>query len=742
MLDTLKIPGEEELLRAKPGQTVALTGINGTLAAALACRAARAGRRTLLVTENDLKASRAADDARQLAGTAAFLPGGEIDLTRAAGSLESSWRRLEALSAVCTEDMKILLIPPDPMDDRNVILEIQAGAGGEEAALFAGDLMRMYLKYADRNQLQASILSLSDTDLGGVNEALLLVTGSEAYARLKYESGVHCVKRVPVTESGGRIHTSTVTVAVMPEAEEVELTIQPEELRIDVFHAHGHGGQGVNTTDSAVRVTHLPTGTVVSCQDERSQLENKAKAIRVLRSRLLDQARTSQEAAYASNRREQVGSGDRSERIRTYYFNHDYVVDHRIGMTLQRVASVMNGELTPLIDALRMAEKTQKLNDLSKAASNASVSDTKRTTDYQIETAAESVADAEETMNNEQSKYDQLCGIYNGKQGATDEAWRVYQEALAKKDAAQKALDEAPEGAENLEELRAALEAARLEADAADKAHQAAKAISDAAADAANAQFFVLKSATKAHHDLQRSYEQTVANAQSSITSAKNSRATNELSLSTDAQEKQINTIEEQLGMSEVTAPISGIVTAVNYKAGDKYAQGPILTIQDTSAYRIRAYVSDYDIADIAVGQKVLIKTRATGNTEFEGVVSFVSPTAAPAVAGSSDATYEVRIDIREPQERLRLDMAASLSIIVDEHPGALTVPYNAVQTAEDGSTFVEVKQADGSFATVPVTVILESNYYTEVAGEGLKEGDEVRTISMTDDFDIYSELF
>ena len=272
-------------------------------------------------------------------------------------------RRREQL----TEDMKILLIPPDPMDDRNVILEIRAGAGGEEAALFAGDLMRMYLKYADRNQLQASILSLSDTDLGGVNEALLLVTGSEAYARLKYESGVHCVKRVPVTESGGRIHTSTVTVAVMPEAEEVELTIQPEELRIDVFHAHGHGGQGVNTTDSAVRVTHLPTGTVVSCQDERSQLENKAKAIRVLRSRLLDQARTSQEAAYASNRREQVGSGDRSERIRTYYFNHDYVVDHRIGMTLQRVAGVMNGELTPLIDALRMAEKTQKLNNMNRS---------------------------------------------------------------------------------------------------------------------------------------------------------------------------------------------------------------------------------------------------------------------------------------------------------------------------------------------------------------------------------------
>ena len=263
------------------------------------------------------------------------------------------------------EELKVLLVPPDPRDDRNVILEIRAGAGGEEAALFAGDLMRMYLKYADRNQLQASILSLSDTDLGGVNEALLMVSGQGAFARMKYESGVHCVKRVPVTESGGRIHTSTVTVAVMPEAEEVELIIDPSELKIDVFHASGHGGQGVNTTDSAVRVTHVPTGMVVSCQDERSQLENKNKAIRVLRSRLLDQMKSNQESAYAANRKAQVGSGDRSERISTYYFNHDYVVDHRIGMTIQRTANFLNGDLNGLIEALRMAEKTEKINRMN-----------------------------------------------------------------------------------------------------------------------------------------------------------------------------------------------------------------------------------------------------------------------------------------------------------------------------------------------------------------------------------------
>ncbi len=262
--------------------------------------------------------------------------------------------RLEEASAAALEELKMLLVPPDPMDSRNVMMEIRAGVGGEEAALFAADLMRMYLKYCDRGGLKAEIFSLSDTELGGVTEALLMISGPDAYARMKYESGVHCVKRVPVTESGGRIHTSTASVAVFPEAKESEVEIRPEDLKIDVFHASGHGGQGVNTTDSAVRMTHLPTGTVVSCQDERSQLQNKAKALAVLRSRLLDARREAERAARDADRRDQIGGGDRSQRIRTYYFNHDYVVDHRLGLTVPRVSSTMNGDLDPFIRALRL----------------------------------------------------------------------------------------------------------------------------------------------------------------------------------------------------------------------------------------------------------------------------------------------------------------------------------------------------------------------------------------------------
>ena len=260
-----------------------------------------------------------------------------------------------------TEQLKLMLVPSDPMDSRNVILEIRAGVGGEEAALFAGDLLRMYQKYADKAGLRAELISLSKSDLGGVNEALLMISGPDAFARLKFESGIHCVKRVPVTESSGRIHTSTATVAVLPEAEDMELTINPADLRIDVYHASGHGGQGVNTTDSAVRVTHIPTGTVVTCQDERSQLENKAKAIRVLRSRLLEEAREARDAETASSRSAQIKQSERSEKIRTYFFNHDYVVDHRINMTINRTASFMNGDIAPLIEALRLAEKTSLL---------------------------------------------------------------------------------------------------------------------------------------------------------------------------------------------------------------------------------------------------------------------------------------------------------------------------------------------------------------------------------------------
>ena len=305
----------------------------------------------VLKYESLLQAEKQIDETRELMS--------DPDL---ASEAESELKQLTERSRVLTEEIKLLLVPPDPLDDRNVIMEIRAGVGGEEAALFAGDLLRMYLKYADRNQLQASILSLSDTDLGGVNEALLLISGPEAFGRIRFESGVHCVKRVPVTESSGRIHTSTVTIAVFPEAEETEISINPDDLRIDVFHASGHGGQGVNTTDSAVRITHLPSGTVVTCQDERSQLENKAKALRVLRSRLLDRMREEKESALAEDRKNQIGWGERSDRIRTYYFNHDYVVDHRLNLTVNRTANIMNGDLAPFIDALRLAEKAQRLN--------------------------------------------------------------------------------------------------------------------------------------------------------------------------------------------------------------------------------------------------------------------------------------------------------------------------------------------------------------------------------------------
>ena len=273
----------------------------------------------------------------------------------------SELHRLSIEQERLIKEMKIMLVPPDPLDSRNVILEIRAGVGGEEAALFSGDLLRMYQKYADRNNLSSGILSISETDLGGVNEALIMISGPDAFARMKFESGVHCVKRVPVTESGGRIHTSTATVAVFPEAKEIEVEINPSDLKIDVFHASGHGGQGVNTTDSAVRITHLPTSTVVTCQDERSQLENKAKAMKVLRSRLLQKKIQEETESKAQDRLNQIRWGDRSDKIRTYYFNHDFVTDHRLNMTVNRISAVMDGDLSPFIEALRLAEKTEKL---------------------------------------------------------------------------------------------------------------------------------------------------------------------------------------------------------------------------------------------------------------------------------------------------------------------------------------------------------------------------------------------
>lgn len=259
------------------------------------------------------------------------------------------------------EQLKILLLPRDPNDDKNVIIEIRAGAGGEEAALFAHSLFRMYSMYSEARGWKPEVLSLNETGLGGVKEISFMITGEGAYSRFKFESGVHRVQRVPETESGGRIHTSTVTVAVLPEAEEVDIAIDPTDLQIDTFRSSGAGGQHVNKTESAIRITHLPTGTVVECQDERSQHKNRDRAMKILRSRLLDAEREKQNAEIADERRSQVGTGDRSERIRTYNFPQGRVSDHRIGLTLYKIEAIMNGDLDELIDALITADTAERL---------------------------------------------------------------------------------------------------------------------------------------------------------------------------------------------------------------------------------------------------------------------------------------------------------------------------------------------------------------------------------------------
>jgi|SRR5215471_5866497 len=268
---------------------------------------------------------------------------------------------LTARQARIEEDLRALLVPRDPNDDRNVFLEIRAGAGGDEAGLFAADLVRMYTKYAERQRWKVEMMDVHPTGIGGFKEAILLVQGRGAWSRLKFERGVHRVQRVPATESSGRIHTSTVTVAVLPEAEDVDVKVDDRDVQVDVYRSSGPGGQGVNTTDSAVRLTHLPTGLVVTCQDERSQIKNRAKAMRVLKARLLERAQTEQAAAIAADRRSQVGTGERSERIRTYNFPQGRVSDHRINLTLHRLPAVLEGDLDELIDALRDWEQSQKL---------------------------------------------------------------------------------------------------------------------------------------------------------------------------------------------------------------------------------------------------------------------------------------------------------------------------------------------------------------------------------------------
>lgn len=273
-------------------------------------------------------------------------------------------KNLQENIAKAEEDLKIMLIPKDPNDDRNVIVEIRGGIGGEEAALFAGDLFRMYSMYADKRGYKTEVMSTNETGIGGFKEVIFMINGKGAYSRLKHESGVHRVQRVPETEASGRVHTSAATVAVMPEADDVEIEINENDLKIDVYRASGHGGQCVNTTDSAVRITHVPTGLVVTCQDEKSQLKNKEKAMKVLKSRLYDKMLQEQNDELAKLKKGQVGSGDRSERIRTYNFPQGRVTDHRINLTLYRLEDFLNGDLDEMIDALLTHEQAEKLKEL------------------------------------------------------------------------------------------------------------------------------------------------------------------------------------------------------------------------------------------------------------------------------------------------------------------------------------------------------------------------------------------
>lgn len=279
--------------------------------------------------------------------------------------LKEEIKELEEKKESLEEELKVLLLPKDPNDHKNVIVEIRAGAGGDEAALFAGSLYRMYVRYAERNNWKVELMSSNEIGIGGFKEVIFMISGKGAYSRLKYESGVHRVQRVPETESSGRIHTSTATVAVLPEAEDIDIEINPSDLRIDVFRSSGNGGQSVNTTDSAVRVTHIPTGIVISCQDEKSQLKNKEKALKILKSRLYEMKLREQNEELAQMKRGQVGTGDRSERIRTYNFPQGRVTDHRINLTLYKLNNFIDGDLDEMIDALITTDQAERLKNIS-----------------------------------------------------------------------------------------------------------------------------------------------------------------------------------------------------------------------------------------------------------------------------------------------------------------------------------------------------------------------------------------
>ncbi|MBQ5630047.1 MAG: peptide chain release factor 1 [Ruminococcus sp.] len=289
-----------------------------------------------------------------------ILEGGDSELRELAQmELDDAKEKIDELS----EQLKILLLPKDPNDDRNVIVEIRGGAGGEESALFSAVLFRMYTMYAEKRGYRVEVVNVNETELGGYKEISFMIEGDGAYSRFKYESGVHRVQRVPETESQGRVHTSTTTVAVLPEAEDVELEIDPKDLKIDTFRSSGAGGQHINKTSSAIRVTHIPTGTVVECQDERSQYKNKDKALKVLKSRLLKEKQDKQTSEIAADRKSQVGTGDRSERIRTYNYPQGRLTDHRIGLTLYKLEDILNGNLDEVIDALVTADRAEKLKE-------------------------------------------------------------------------------------------------------------------------------------------------------------------------------------------------------------------------------------------------------------------------------------------------------------------------------------------------------------------------------------------
>ncbi len=302
---------------------------------------------------------------QELQDARAMLTESEPELRQMA---EAEIVRLEPQLAAIEQHLELLLLPKDPNDEKDVVLEIRKGAGGDEASLFAGEVFRMYTRYAEEQGWRVEVTSLSESSVGGLNEVIALISGNKVYSRLKYESGVHRVQRVPATETQGRVHTSTITVVVMPEADEVDIQIDPKDLRIDTFCSSGPGGQSVNTTYSAVRITHLPTNTVVSCQDEKSQIKNRSKAMQVLRSRLYQMELEKQLAQIGAERKSMVGTGDRSEKIRTYNFPQNRVTDHRIGLTLHQLDLVMQGRLQPIIDALTSYYQAERLRDEGRAA--------------------------------------------------------------------------------------------------------------------------------------------------------------------------------------------------------------------------------------------------------------------------------------------------------------------------------------------------------------------------------------